>query len=357
MPLLFPVLAFSQPTQNLSRSERDFEAFWTTFRDHYAFFEMKGVDWDSVYRQYRPQVSRKTKTKELMNILGRMVDPLQDGHVMITKGEEIIYKYRRPSYFKTEFKDLEKEFWSVVETHLQADGFAELQGIGPVERETHLYYASRSETVGYLRVTRCFAKLESLFADELEQPDILLMSSIMDSVLNAWDDVQGIVIDLRGNGGGHGGEVLAQRFAPTMRLTHYKAIREKGGPESFGPPVPFYVESHGGPRFHGPLTILMNDRTASSAEDFVLSLYALPHVTTVGSNSAGMLSDMYGAELSGGYAFTLSNQRYYDTDMRVLEGVGVPAELPVQNRKGDLVTRRDPVLAAALDHLRHQSGR
>jgi carboxyl-terminal processing protease len=355
LALLFPVLAFSQPTQTLSRPEQDFETFWATFRDHYAFFEMKGVDWDSVYRQYRPLVNRRTKTKDLIALLGRMVDPLQDGHITISKGEEIIYKYRRPSYFKTEFKDLEKEFWGVVQTHLQEDGFAELRGVGPVERETPLYYATRSKTLGYVRITRCFSELESLFADELEKPDILTMVSHLDSILNAWDDVQGMVIDVRGNGGGHGGEVLAERFSPARRLTHYKAIREKGGPESFGPPIPFYVESFCGFRFYGPLTILMNDRTASSAEDFVLSLYAWPHITTVGSNSAGMLSDMYGADLSGGYAFSLSNQRYYDTDMRVLEGVGVPAELPVQHRKEDLATRR--VLAAALGHLRGQSGR
>ena len=57
--------AKSQTTRQLSRPEKDFETFWTTFKDNYAFFQLKGVNWDSTYNAYRPLVNRKTNEKEL----------------------------------------------------------------------------------------------------------------------------------------------------------------------------------------------------------------------------------------------------------------------------------------------------
>ncbi|MEM7734525.1 MAG: hypothetical protein AAF267_01935 [Deinococcota bacterium] len=38
---------------------RNFDIFWHTFNDHYAFFDLYDVDWQKQYNTYRPQVTQE----------------------------------------------------------------------------------------------------------------------------------------------------------------------------------------------------------------------------------------------------------------------------------------------------------
>lgn len=354
--ILFLIFAFSvsanaQPAKKLSQAEKDFETFWTTFKNNYAFFQLKGVNWDSSYARYRPLVTRNTNEKELITILGQMVEPLKDGHVTISKGEEILYKVKKPSYFKQEFKGLEPAFWQTVYHTLVSQKFSAVKGIGPVFKDENLYYFSQSATVGYVRITRCFANAESIFDDQKEAADTQLMLTLFDSILTSLSSMKALIVDIRANGGGHAGIELAGRFTNEKMLTHYKAIRIKGGYESFTQAEPQYLVPNKGANYLKPLIILTNDKTASSAEDFAISLYQLPRVTTIGTNTSGMLSDMFNGSLSHQVSFTLSNQRYYTTDHTLLEDIGVPAKIKVINTKQDIDLKVDPVIIKAIEHI------
>jgi hypothetical protein len=61
--------------------ERNFEVLWQTFNERYPFFRLRSVDWNKQYRAYRPKVTNETSDDELFDILCRMLDPLNDGHV------------------------------------------------------------------------------------------------------------------------------------------------------------------------------------------------------------------------------------------------------------------------------------
>ena len=104
-----------------------------------------------------------------------------------------------------------------------------------------------------------------------------------------------------------------------------------------------------GTRYLNSIIILTNDKTASSAEDFTISLYQLPGVTTIGTNTSGMLSDMFGGNVSNKISFTLSNQRYYSTDNKILEDIGVPVEIEIKNTKQDIENKIDPVIIKAIE--------
>ncbi len=354
--LLFLLLAFSlkvqsQTTKKISQPEKDFETFWTIFKNNYAFFQLKGVKWDSSYTKFRPLVTKKTTQKELVSILGQMVEPLKDGHITISKGEEILFKSTKPSYFKQEFKGFEKEFWQTVYKTLEDNNFSVIKGIGPVFKDENLYYVSKSSNVGYIRITRCFANPESVFDDKKEIDDTKLMLTIFDSILNTLSFTKSIIIDIRANGGGHGGIELASRFTEEKILTHYKAVRTKGNYESFTKLEPNYLTPNNGTKYFNPIVILTNDKTASSAEDFAISLYQLPKVTTIGTNTSGMLSDMFGGNISNKISFTLSNQRYYTIDNKLLEDIGVPVKIEVKNSKQDIENKTDPVIIKAIGKI------
>jgi len=341
--------AQSQTIKKISQPEKDFETFWKTFKNNYAFFQLKGINWDSTYTKFRPMVSKKTNQKKLITILGQMVEPLKDGHITISKGEEILYKVKKPSYFKQEFKGIESAFWQTVYKTLEDNNFSAVKGIGPVFKDENLFYVSQSSSLGYIRITRCFANPESIFDDKKEIGDTKLILTLFDSIITSLASKKSIIIDIRANGGGHGGIELASRFTNEKILTHYKAIRTKGNYESFTKLEPNYLTPNNGTRYLNPIIILTNDKTASSAEDFTISLYQLPRVTTIGTNTSGMLYDMFSGNISNKISFTLSNQRYYTTDNKLLEDIGVPVKIVIKNTKQDIKNQIDPVIIKAIE--------
>ncbi len=341
-----------QTNKKLSKPEQCFEKFWTTFKDNYAFFKLKGVNWDSTYIKFRPAITKKTSEKELILVFEQMVEPLKDDHIMILKGEEILYTVKKPSYFKQEFKGVRKEFWQTVNKTLQDNYFTEVKGVGAVFNGESLYYTSQNPEVGYIRITRCFSGFESIFDEKKEDADTKLMLKQLDSLLVLLSTKKALVIDIRANGGGHGGIELARRFAKEKTLTHYKAIKLKGNYETFTPLEPNYIEPNNGVRYLKTVIILTNDKTASSAEDLAISLYQQSNVTTIGTNTSGTFSDMFVTELPNIISFTLSNQCYYSTDKQILEDMGVPVKLEVKNAKSDITNGIDPVIIKTLEILK-----
>ena len=344
LALIICINSYGQKSKPLSSPEKQFEIFWTTFRDQYAFFKIKGIDWDSTYKVNRPLITRKTKEQELLEVLSRMVDPLRDGHITISKEDEILYKGKKSSYFKTEFAGLEKEFWNTVFATLVKNDFNSPVSVGPVFRNEPLYYFSQSNDLVYIRITRCFGTMESLFDDQLEVEDTKLMLSLFDSLLTSVKDSKAMIIDMRSNGGGHGGFELASRFIKEKTITHFKSIRQPGGYDQFSVAEPISIVPNNGVQYHKPLYILTNDKTASSAEDFCISLYRQPSVRLFGTNTSGMFSDMYEAQMSESISFTLSNELYLSVDYEALEDKGVPVTETIINSKKDIDSGQDPVL-------------
>ena len=126
-----PYLAWHAPP-TASLPEQSFEQFWQAFRDNYAFFPLKKVDWDSTYRAYRPRVTAQTPPDSLVALLGRMVEPLHDGHITISRGETILFKGESArNSFKQSFRAVQPEFWQVAYQQLRAAGFSAVKGLGP----------------------------------------------------------------------------------------------------------------------------------------------------------------------------------------------------------------------------------
>ena len=350
--LIISTSGHSQKSIKLSKPEKDFEKFWTTFKDNYAFFQLKNVDWDATYKSFRTKVNIKTSETELIKIFGEMVEPLKDGHITISKGEEILYKVKKPSLFRQEFKGIEKELWKTSFETLQKNGFSKVVGIGPIVKEERLYYFSQNSEIGFVRISRCFGSLESIFDDKKEVEDTKLMLKLFDSILNSLSKTKAIIIDIRANVGGHAGEELASRFALEKVITHYKATRLKGGYENITELKPIFITPNNGVKYLNPIVILTNDKTASSAEDFAISLYKQKNVTMIGTNTSGMLSDMYGENLSNNISFTLSNERYYSTEKVQLEDVGVPTKIEIKNTKRDIENNEDAIIKKAIEFLK-----
>ncbi|MFD2784851.1 S41 family peptidase [Hymenobacter rubripertinctus] len=354
--LLSIVLPGCTQPATLSPPEQNFEHFWQAFRDNYAFFPLKKVDWDSTYRAFRPRVTAQTPPDSLVALLGRMVEPLHDGHVTISRGDTIVFKGEsvRDS-FKQHFRAVQAEFWQVAYGQLRAAGFSAVQGFGPEFRDKHVLYVSRSGPIGYLHLTRNFADLSGAMGNEAqEQQDHLKLEQLFSQALRKLAGCQVLLLDVRDDGGGHSGLDLAGHFATERYLASYKALRQPGGYDHFTEPLPCYVTPATGPRFLGPVVLLTSNQTASAAEDLTISLSQLPQVTVVGTATKGMLSDMHSVRLPNGLDVTLSNQRYTTPTGQLLEDVGVAPDVLIENTPAALAQQQDPVLQKALKVARQK---
>jgi carboxyl-terminal processing protease len=347
--LLIPFQSSIAQIDSIHKSNRKcFEEFWTTFKEHYAFFELKQINWDRINTKYHPLIDTVSSDESLVTIFSQMVAPLQDGHITISKGEEVLYKCKKKSQFKQEFKGKENEFWNNTNKVLQHNSFDSMQSIGAEFRGEKLFYVAQSPTQTYLRISRCFHDVESVYYDSLEVEDTKVMLHLLDSILTYKVRTKCLIIDLRSNGGGHAGIEMASRFASQKVISHYKSTKIPGGYTTFTTPESQYITPYEGHKFLGHVILLVNDRTASSAEDFVISLCHQSNVLVIGNHTAGMLSDMYNAELPNGMSFTLSNQVYYDLKMKIVEDKGIQPDYLILNQFKDLKKQKDPVLQKAI---------
>ncbi len=63
--------------------ENNFQIVWEDFDKHYALFIPKKVNWNSLYKIYRPQVTSATTQPQLWEIVTKMLNHLNDGHTTI----------------------------------------------------------------------------------------------------------------------------------------------------------------------------------------------------------------------------------------------------------------------------------
>jgi hypothetical protein len=288
-PILGPAPDPADPVEN-------FDILWREFDRYYSFFELKGVDWDSLRTEYRPMIRPGANNQVLFSVISGMLDELKDGHLNVfsdvgTYGY-IDWYADRPVSFDHE----------LIAEYLRGR-LGSLAG-GKLE------FGEPATGIGYIRIQS--------FSDGL--------AADMDSALTALDSVRGLIVDVRHNGGGSDSEArkMAGRLVDARRL--YRTVRVRNGPDhdDFTDPIPSYVEPEGAHRFDGPLVLLTNRRTFSAAESFVLAARTRAGPTTVvGDTTGGGSGFPMLRELPNGWTYRISRWIAYDVDGNTFEGVGL----------------------------------
>jgi hypothetical protein len=79
------LLCGREKDQALSEPEKNFEHLWKDFDLNYGIFGPKRVDWDLLYKVYRPKVTPHTTDEELFAVMSGMLKQLDDNHVRLRK--------------------------------------------------------------------------------------------------------------------------------------------------------------------------------------------------------------------------------------------------------------------------------
>ena len=189
--------------------------------------------------------------------------------------------------------------------------------------------------VGYLDM-RYFADFD--FAD----PKAPARQAI-DAALQLLGHVDGLVIDLRDNGGGSPAMVgyLASAFvAPGADI--YNTFHSREGTESEAPATPYAA-----PRTQLPLYVLTSGRTGSAAEALAYTLKNAKRATVVGEASAGAANPGQPFRLDDGYSvFVSTGSPVSPVTGRNWEGSGVQPD--VELSAADALERAQALVLAKL---------
>jgi carboxyl-terminal processing protease len=158
----------------------------------------------------------------------------------------------------------------------------------------------------------------------------------------------GFIIDVRGNPGGLGGMAMgmagwfvdqkdARLGTLYLRDTALKFV-VNGRPQVYG----------------GPLAILVDGASASTAEIFAGGMQDLKRARIFGNRTAGAALPSVVEKLPNGDAFQYAIANYVSEGGKTLEGAGVTPDQEAPWNLAALRVKRDPALDAAIDWIRSQ---
>jgi carboxyl-terminal processing protease len=312
----------------------NFDYFWKTFDAKYGLFEVKNIDWNEVYKTYRPRVSDSTKDEELYKVFSEMIVLLNDNHINlyptngslpVFPGGVIRYKNGKLTILKVQ-EDYDVE---VVKKYLS--GFQQVTG--------NLAYGILPDNIGYIN----FKGTDKL--KEVEKQMALILEGLKNT--------KGLVMDIRGNYGGNDAvsQYIAGCFANTKKL--YMTTRKRSGPQhsDFTDAVEWYVEPRNSFQYTKPIVVLTSRFSQSTAETFALAMKELDHVTLVGDTTAGSYSDNPNTEMYNGWMFSFSVGDFRAADGKSYEGIGTAPDIWIRNSKEETLSGKDRTLEKAMELL------
>jgi hypothetical protein len=302
-----------------------FDGAWDAFDGMYAKFGLRPeVDWDKLKAQFRPAAEKAATNWDAAVAIASLVTPLRDLHVHVWVGEDAV-----PTYFRSRTYNGN---WQATQA---------LLGGKVNDTGQDLLWARTKDDIGYINV----AKLE-------DRRVVAAFDQALEQLATTW----GLVVDLRGNGGG--GEDLALELAGRIvdkeRVYAVDCFRKEGAKDrlALGPKLERRVAPRrDGWRYGAPVVVLIGQKTMSSAESFAEMLAVCPDVTSVGDRTCGSSGRPQRIDLPGGIAVNVPTWNDMTPDGTPIEDVGVQPEVPVKAAP-DAFDAKDPVMEAALALLR-----
>ncbi|MDG5816227.1 S41 family peptidase [Chitinispirillales bacterium ANBcel5] len=314
-----------------------FETIWKEIDYSYAYFDRNDVSWDSLYNLYRPMVNENTTREELNDILDEMLGSLNDKHLVV-----IDYSF----------------------TEIDSAQFEEMFGnLPPYDHHRYYFFPKRwgnnwiqsvfitgrimNANVGYIYIPT----MES-YADTYSE-----LATIMDSIIVDFAETEGIIIDIRGNGGGKKKfiETVAARFVDTTRNYAKSRFRNGPGHNSFTDYNYHTVTPSKNP-YRKPVVLLTDSSTGSAAEWFTVALRECPHVIHAGSKTAGTFGSITYKWMPYDYLLSVTVAQVKALDVPEVQGYGIDPHVTLEQRFPDH-PERDSMIEDAIELIREHSSK
>jgi carboxyl-terminal processing protease len=380
-----------------------FDDVWETIQDRYYDPKFHGIDWQAKRTTFRPLAARAANAQEFYDVLRQMIASLKDAHTRVYSPDEkfdwwsprfvtagltvrevqgaptVIQIESGSAASKTDIRqgDVivsvdEVPVADFVAQRMRNSGLVEAGNIrhriiatlfeGPAGTSVKVGWTTRSGKQKSAVLQRYWSqrnlgfnnqrkgKIAVLRLDAFTQSVALEFSRNLPSVL---DGAEGIVLDLRGNGGGD-----AEAMADVASLflddgTNLGKFADRSG-------ASFELQTFSKRLWRSPavspiklpLVVLTSENTSSAAEILAATLQAKGRAQVIGSGTCGcVLAIRNRHPLPDGGVLDVSEFDYRTAGGVRLEGAGIRPDTPASLTRADIYSRNDRALERALDYL------
>ena len=295
--LLFSLVLFLSCRQGMefdSSPRSNIEALWDIIDHRYCFLPYKaetiGLDWNRVREKYTAQVSPDMNSAQLFEVMSNMLAELQDGHVNLYYSADM-------SRYWSWHEDYPRNFDEDLRDRYLGKDYKIAAG---------LKYRILDDNTGYV--------VYESFSSGIGDGNI-------DEVLYYLRSCNGLILDIRGNGGGMltNAERLTAHFINQRTLVGYTMHKTGPGHNDFSTPQPEHITPSTGIRWQKPVVLLTNRECYSSANVFVRNMKCLDNVTVLGDRTGGGGGLPFTSELPCGWAVRFSACPTMDAQMQHTE--------------------------------------
>lgn len=306
--------------------EANFESLWEIIDEQYCFLDHKkqeyGLDWDQVHETYAKRITPSMGWEALFEVLSEMVAELRDGHVNLTSS-------LASSQYRQWFDSYPRNFSDSIQSiYLKKD----------YNQSSGLTYQILENNIGYIYC--------SSFSNGIGDGNL-------DQTLNRLAICDGLIIDVRNNGGGNltTAQKLAARFTNQKTLVGYMTHKTGKGHGDFSNPYPVYIEPSNGIRWQKRAVVLTNRRSFSATNDFVNSMKQFPLITIVGDKTGGGSGLPFTSEIPCGWSIRFSASPMLDPQMNQIE-FGINPDVKIDMTSEDMQKGKDTMIEYACKLLK-----
>ena len=283
-----------------------FDYLWNQVDQNYTFFDVKGIDWDSVREVYRPKVNNDMTNDSLFRVCAAVLNTLRDGHTNLASGfdvshnDSVYYKMYAEKNINTEVVLLN---YLTVNHHTTG---------------SFTHNAIRDGKVAYLRY--------SSFSNSVN-------GSVLKYLVNYYKSCDGMILDLRQNGGGSMSNVsnLLSIFDNHKQLLYQTQVKSGPGHDAFKDAETVYAADSsllGKNPYTKPVAVLVDRGSYSATSFFAICTKAFDNVKLFGDYTGGGLGIPNGGMLPNGWVYRFSVTRTLANDGQNYEN-GVPPDVHV----------------------------
>ena len=365
-----------------------FNEVWRRYRDFFYVKNMHGYDWEALRRQYSPWLEYLGHRTDLNYLIGEMVSELNAGHAYIDGGDftvpprpnvglpgarfeldEAAGRYRIVKIFRGQNEEAlyRSPLTEVGVNAAEGDYVLAIDGedlsatVNPyrllrgkanraitltlnsapnasgARQVTFQPVSSESNLIYLERITRNRELVDKLSNGRLGYIHIPDMGANGIREFNKWfynqTRKEGMVVDVRANGGGNISRMLIERFRRQLLATGFSRTSDD-------------LTTYPDALIHGHLVCLLNETSASDGDIFPAMFREAGLGPLIGKRSWGGVVGITnrGTLIDGGvvnvpeFGFASAKGEW------IIEGVGVQPDIVVENDPKSLIEGRDPQL-------------
>ena len=270
-----------------------------------------------MYERYSRQVNDGMTEEQMFEVLGNMLGELRDGHVNMYAPFDLSRYWSWHEDFPANFSDtLQRRYLDT--DYMIASG---------------LKYRKLDDNIGYIYC----GTFNTSFGD-----------GNLDEVMLALATCNGLILDVRDNGGGQltAASKLAARFTNKDILVGYMRHKTGRGRSDFSGMEEQRLKPSVGIRWQKKVVVLTNRSVYSATNEFVKYMKCCPGVTVVGDRTGGGAGMPFSSEMPNGWSVRFSACPMYDREGQCTE-FGIEPDHAVGITDEDFRRGRDTIIEFA----------